>query len=267
MLVLLAYQTQTAARTLVIVLIGVPVYLLWSRRSRQLNAQRQTNLWGALGAPCELLPLWQTRSNELDTTGASDREVGSSSRANEHAALVSGANGEHSLERTFRRGPAHGTRVGAIIGADFRTFRTGCTIRGPRLDCFPLCFLAWEAHCRLCYAEIFAGDDSRWRGCFNTYATPRSVNSSLDYRLEPHAGEYANGRQHVSSGWSNTTFIEVAHHLPQLKMPLWLAYGPLDRFDTPCGRKCFARQMARASDATLQPRPPPSLPGQSIDAI
>jgi hypothetical protein len=32
-LVLLLYQTQTAGRGLVIVLIGVPVYLLWSRRS------------------------------------------------------------------------------------------------------------------------------------------------------------------------------------------------------------------------------------------
>lgn len=33
MLVLLLYQTQTAGRGLVIVLLGVPVYLLWSRRS------------------------------------------------------------------------------------------------------------------------------------------------------------------------------------------------------------------------------------------
>jgi APA family basic amino acid/polyamine antiporter len=33
MFVLLLYQTQTAGRGLVIVLIGVPVYLLWSRRS------------------------------------------------------------------------------------------------------------------------------------------------------------------------------------------------------------------------------------------
>jgi APA family basic amino acid/polyamine antiporter len=33
MLVLLLYQTQTAGRGLVIVLIGVPVYLLWSRSS------------------------------------------------------------------------------------------------------------------------------------------------------------------------------------------------------------------------------------------
>jgi hypothetical protein len=33
MFVLLLYQTQTAGRGLVIVLIGVPVYLIWSRRS------------------------------------------------------------------------------------------------------------------------------------------------------------------------------------------------------------------------------------------
>ncbi len=33
MFVLLLYQTQTAGRGLVIVLIGVPVYLLWSRHS------------------------------------------------------------------------------------------------------------------------------------------------------------------------------------------------------------------------------------------
>jgi APA family basic amino acid/polyamine antiporter len=33
MLVLLLYQTQTAGRGLIIVLLGVPVYLLWSRRS------------------------------------------------------------------------------------------------------------------------------------------------------------------------------------------------------------------------------------------
>jgi len=33
MFVLLLYQTQPAGRGLVIVLIGVPVYLLWSRHS------------------------------------------------------------------------------------------------------------------------------------------------------------------------------------------------------------------------------------------
>jgi APA family basic amino acid/polyamine antiporter len=33
MLVLLLYQTQTAGAGLVIVLLGVPVYLLWSRRA------------------------------------------------------------------------------------------------------------------------------------------------------------------------------------------------------------------------------------------
>jgi APA family basic amino acid/polyamine antiporter len=37
MFVLLLYQTQTAGRGLVIVLIGVPVYLLWSRRSAALK--------------------------------------------------------------------------------------------------------------------------------------------------------------------------------------------------------------------------------------
>jgi APA family basic amino acid/polyamine antiporter len=42
MLVLLLYQTQTAGTGLVIVLIGVPIYLLWSRWSRRAAAVRDT---------------------------------------------------------------------------------------------------------------------------------------------------------------------------------------------------------------------------------
>src|SRR5258706_5070339 len=51
MFVLLLYQTQTAGRGLVIVLIGVPVYLIWSRRSA---AAKQGTLYQFVGRPIRL---------------------------------------------------------------------------------------------------------------------------------------------------------------------------------------------------------------------
>jgi len=61
--------------------------------------------------------------------------------------------------------------------------------------------------------------------------------------------EYAMGASTVSSGWSNH-FIELLN-IFHIKMPLWLAYDHWTGLNT--ATKIIARQMARASDATLQP--------------
>src|SRR5882762_4999984 len=59
--------------------------------------------------------------------------------------------------------------------------------------------------------------------------------------------EYAMGASTVSSGWSNH-FIELLN-IFHIKMPLWLAYDHWTGLNT--ATKIIARQMARASDATL----------------
>src|SRR6266849_5791253 len=73
--------------------------------------------------------------------------------------------------------------------------------------------------------------------------------------------EYAMGASTVSSGWSNH-FIELLK-IFHLKMPLWLAYDHWTGLNT--ATKIVARQMAQASDATLQPGTQAFL--DKVDAI
>src|SRR5260370_17200859 len=73
--------------------------------------------------------------------------------------------------------------------------------------------------------------------------------------------EYAMGASTVSSGWSNH-FIELLN-IFKIKMPLWLAYDHWTGLST--ATKIIARQMAQASDATLQPGTQAFL--DKVDAI
>ena len=103
------------------------------------------------------------------------------------------------------------------------------------------------AFAALCYAEFAAMIPLAGSAYTYAYATLGELFAWIigwDLTLE-----YAMGASTVSSGWSNH-FIELLN-IFKIKMPLWLAYDHWTGLST--ATKIIARQMAQASDTTLQP--------------
>ncbi len=168
--------------------------------------------------------------------------------------------GAHSLKRTL--GPVQLTAlgVGAVIGAGIFVFSgLGAHYAGPGLM---LSFVLSGLGCAfaaLCYAEFAAMIPLAGSAYTYAYATLGELFAWIigwDLTLE-----YAMGASTVSSGWSNH-FIELLN-IFKIKMPLWLAYDHWTGLST--ATKIIARQMAQASDATLQPGTQAFL--DKVDAI
>src|SRR5579864_8902094 len=190
-----------------------------------------------------------TRSNELDTTGASDPRSWLFVKKPMSMLLSEvGDSGEHSLKRTL--GPIQLTAlgVGAIIGAGiFVLSGLGAHYAGPALM---LSFVLSGLGCAfagLCYAEFAAMIPLAGSAYTYAYATLGELFAWIigwDLTLE-----YAMGASTVSSGWSNH-FIEMLD-IFHIKMPLWLAYDHWTALRT--AEDTIARQMAQASDPSLVP--------------
>jgi APA family basic amino acid/polyamine antiporter len=190
-----------------------------------------------------------TRTNELAGTGP-DVVGGSLFIKKPMSMLLSeaGESGDHSLKRTL--GPVQLTAlgVGAVIGAGiFVLSGLGAHYAGPALM---LSFVLSGLGCAfagLCYAEFAAMIPLAGSAYTYAYATLGELFAWIigwDLTLE-----YAMGASTVSSGWSNH-FIELLN-IFHIKMPLWLAYDHWTGLIT--ATKIVSRQMALASDATLQP--------------
>src|SRR5438270_5686980 len=156
--------------------------------------------------------------------------------------------GEHSLKRTLGVFQLTALGVGAIIGAGiFVLSGLGAHYAGPALM---LSFVLSGLGCAfagLCYAEFAAMIPLAGSAYTYAYATLGEFFAWIigwDLTLE-----YAMGASTVSSGWSNH-FIELLDMIG-VRMPLWLAYDHWTGLNT--ATKIIARQMARASAATLQP--------------
>src|SRR6266568_1972600 len=156
--------------------------------------------------------------------------------------------GGHSLKRTLGPFQLTALGVGAIIGAGiFVLSGLGAHYAGPGLM---LSFVLSGLGCAfagLCYAEFAAMIPLAGSAYTYAYATLGELFVWIigwDLTLE-----YAMGASTVSSGWSNH-FIELLN-IFRIKMPLWLAYDHWTGLNT--ASKIVARQMAQASDATLQP--------------
>jgi basic amino acid/polyamine antiporter, APA family len=190
-----------------------------------------------------------TRPNELDATGASDpRSWLFVKKPMSMLLSEAGEAGEHSLKRTLGAVQLTALGVGAIIGAGiFVLSGLGAHYAGPALM---LSFVLSGLGCAfagLCYAEFAAMIPLAGSAYTYAYATLGEFFAWIigwDLTLE-----YAMGASTVSSGWSNH-FIELLN-IFHLKMPLWLAYDHWTGLNT--AMKVVARQMAQASDATLQP--------------
>jgi APA family basic amino acid/polyamine antiporter len=172
----------------------------------------------------------------------------------------SGEAGEHSLKRTLGPFQLTALGVGAVIGAGiFVLSGLGAHYAGPGLM---LSFVLSGLGCAfaaLCYAEFAAMIPLAGSAYTYAYATLGELFAWIigwDLTLE-----YAMGASTVSSGWSNH-FIELLN-IFHIKMPLWLAYDHWTGLNT--ASKIVARQMARASDATLQPGTQAFL--DKVDAI
>jgi APA family basic amino acid/polyamine antiporter len=202
-----------------------------------------------------------TRSNELDATGGSDpRSWLFVKKPMSMLLSEAGEAGEHSLKRTLGAGQLTALGVGAIIGAGiFVLSGLGAHYAGPALM---LSFVLSGLGCAfagLCYAEFAAMIPLAGSAYTYAYATLGEFFAWIigwDLTLE-----YAMGASTVSSGWSNH-FIELLN-IFHIKMPLWLAYDHWTGLNT--ATKIIARQMARASDATLQPGTQAFL--DKVDAI
>src|SRR5467141_841985 len=156
--------------------------------------------------------------------------------------------GGHSLKRTLGPFLVMAMGVGAIIGAGiFVLSGLGAHYAGPGLM---LSFVLSGLGCAfagLCYAEFAAMIPLAGSAYTYAYATLGELFAWIigwDLTLE-----YAMGASTVSSGWSNH-FIELLN-IFKIKMPLWLAYDHWTGLGT--ATKIIARQMAQASDTTLQP--------------
>ncbi|HXN52077.1 MAG TPA: amino acid permease [Candidatus Acidoferrum sp.] len=190
------------------------------------------------------------RPNELEATGA-DVAPGNPLFVKKPMSMLlseCGEAGEHSLKRTLGAGQLTALGVGAIIGAGiFVLSGLGAHYAGPALM---LSFVLSGLGCAfagLCYAEFAAMIPLAGSAYTYAYATLGEFFAWIigwDLTLE-----YAMGASTVSSGWSNH-FIELLN-IFHIKMPLWLAYDHWTGLNT--ATKIVARQMARASDATLQP--------------
>ncbi len=202
-----------------------------------------------------------TRSNELDASGASDPRSWLFVKKPMSMLLSEcGEAGEHSLKRSLGAGQLTALGVGAIIGAGiFVLSGLGAHYAGPALM---LSFVLSGLGCAfagLCYAEFAAMIPLAGSAYTYAYATLGEFFAWIigwDLTLE-----YAMGASTVSSGWSNH-FIELLN-IFHIKMPLWLAYDHWTGLNT--ATKIIARQMARASDATLQPGTQAFL--DKVDAI
>ncbi len=168
--------------------------------------------------------------------------------------------GEHSLKRTLGPFQLTALGVGAVIGAGiFVLSGLGAHYAGPGLM---LSFVLSGLGCAfaaLCYAEFAAMIPLAGSAYTYAYATLGEIFAWIigwDLTLE-----YAMGASTVSSGWSNH-FIELLN-IFHIKMPLWLAYDHWTGLNT--ASKIVARQMAQASDATLQPGTQAFL--DKVDAI
>ena len=168
--------------------------------------------------------------------------------------------GEHSLKRTLGPFQLTALGVGAVIGAGiFVLSGLGAHYAGPGLM---LSFVLSGLGCAfaaLCYAEFAAMIPLAGSAYTYAYATLGEIFAWIigwDLTLE-----YAMGASTVSSGWSNH-FIELLN-IFHIKMPLWLAYDHWTGLTT--ASKMVARQMALASDATLQPGTQAFL--DKVDAI
>src|ERR1700680_3484712 len=168
--------------------------------------------------------------------------------------------GEHSLKRTLGAGQLTALGVGAVIGAGiFVLSGLGAHYAGPALM---LSFIISGLGCAfagLCYAEFAAMIPLAGSAYTYAYATLGEFFAWIigwDLTLE-----YAMGASTVSSGWSNH-FIELLN-IFHIRMPLWLAYDHWTGLGT--ATKIVARQMAQASDATLQPGTQAFL--DKVDAI
>jgi APA family basic amino acid/polyamine antiporter len=166
----------------------------------------------------------------------------------------------HSLKRTLGPFQLTALGVGAIIGAGiFVLSGLGAHYAGPGLM---LSFVVSGLGCAfagLCYAEFAAMIPLAGSAYTYAYATLGELFAWIigwDLTLE-----YAMGASTVSSGWSNH-FIELLN-IFHIKMPLWLAYDHWTGLNT--ASKIIARQMAQASDATLQPGTQAFL--DKVDAI
>jgi APA family basic amino acid/polyamine antiporter len=156
--------------------------------------------------------------------------------------------GEHSLRRTLGPFQLTALGVGAVIGAGiFVLSGLGAHYAGPGLM---LSFVLSGMGCAfaaLCYAEFAAMIPLAGSAYTYAYATLGELFAWIigwDLTLE-----YAMGASTVSSGWSNH-FIELLN-IFHIKMPLWLAYDHWTALGT--AEKIIARDMARASDASLMP--------------
>jgi len=168
--------------------------------------------------------------------------------------------GEHSLKRTLGAVQLTALGVGAIIGAGiFVLSGLGAHYAGPGLM---LSFVLSGLGCAfagLCYAEFAAMIPLAGSAYTYAYATLGELLAWIigwDLTLE-----YAMGASTVSSGWSNH-FIELLN-IFHIKMPLWMAYDHWTGLNT--ATKIVARQMAKASDAALQPGTQAFL--DKVDAI
>src|SRR6266849_2079583 len=166
----------------------------------------------------------------------------------------------HILKRTLGPFQLTALGVGAIIGAGiFVLSGLGAHYAGPGLM---LSFVLSGLGCAfagLCYAEFAAMIPLAGSAYTYAYATLGEFFAWIigwDLTLE-----YAMGASTVSSGWSNH-FIELLN-IFHIRMPLWLAYDHWTGLNT--ATKIVARQMARASDATLQPGTQTFL--DKVDAI
>ncbi len=190
-----------------------------------------------------------SRPNELDVTGASDPRSWLFVKKPMSMLLSEvGDAGEHSLKRTLGAVQLTALGVGAIIGAGiFVLSGLGAHYAGPALM---LSFVLSGLGCAfagLCYAEFAAMIPLAGSAYTYAYATLGEFLAWIigwDLTLE-----YAMGASTVSSGWSNH-FIELLN-IFHIKMPLWLAYDHWTGLTT--ATRIVAREMAQASDATLQP--------------
>src|SRR6202795_247731 len=188
-----------------------------------------------------------TRSNELDTTGASDpRSWLFVKKPMNMLRSEAGEAGEHSLKRTL--GPIQLTALGvcAVIGAGIFVL-SGLRAHYARPALMPS-FIISGLGCAcagLCYAEFPAMIPLAGSAYTYAYATLGEFFAWIigwDLTLE-----YAMGASTVSSGWSNH-FIELLN-IFHIRMPLWLAYDHWTGLHT--AEDIVARQMAQASDPTL----------------
>ena len=203
-----------------------------------------------------------SRPNELEVTGA-DADPRSWLFVKKPMSMLlseAGEAGEHSLKRTLGAGQLTALGVGAIIGAGiFVLSGLGAHYAGPALM---LSFVLSGLGCAfagLCYAEFAAMIPLAGSAYTYAYATLGEFFAWIigwDLTLE-----YAMGASTVSSGWSNH-FIELLN-IFHIRMPLWLAYDHWTGLNT--ATKIIARQMARASDAPLQPGTQAFL--DKVDAI